>query len=144
MTAREKQSRAAIYLSRYNTARDEADDIEKRIERVREEMMSVKAVSFDNADMPKAQNHITDLSDYIVRIDNLLREWQDARHRALALMAEISAAINAVEHDQARRVLMLHFIDGMEYKDVAKEIPCGEATVYRLRRIGLMSVKIKS
>lgn len=144
MTARETQRTAATYLSRYKTALAECNDIEKRIQSARTDMMSVRGISYDNADMPKAQSATSDLSDYIVRIDALIREWQSARDRALDLMLEITAAINAVEHDQARRVLMLHFVDGHSYEDIAERIPCGINSVYRWRRIGLMQIHVGS
>lgn len=144
MTARETQRTAATYLSRYKTALAECNDIEKRIQSARTDMMSVRGISYDNADMPKAPSATSDLSDYIVRIDALIREWQSARDRALDLMLEITAAINAVEHDQARRVLMLHFVDGHSYEDIAERIPCGINSVYRWRRIGLMQINVGS
>lgn len=144
MTAREKQSDAAIYLSRYRIAQAEVSDIQRRIERARDEMMGVKGISYEGGDMPKAQNRIGDLSDYVAKIDGLIREWQTAQDRALTLMQEITTAINAVEHDLSRRVLMLHFVDGYTYEEIADTIPCGINTVYRWRRIGLSQINVGS
>lgn len=143
MTAREQQSDAAIYLSRYRTAQAEVNDIQRRIERARSDMMGVHGISYEGGDMPKAHNVEHDLSDYIARIDGLIREWQTAQDRALTLMQEITAVINAVDHDQARRVLMLHFVDGHTYEEIADMIPCEVRTVYRYRKIGLRKVVIK-
>ena len=92
--------------------------------------------------MPKAHNTEHDLSDYIVRIEDLIRDWQNAQARALDLVREISEAINAVDHDQARRVLMLHFIDGHPYEKSAEIMDKSENTIYRWRRIGLMKIKV--
>lgn len=122
-TAREQQREAAMYLSRYRTAQAEARDIERRIERARSEMMGAKGISYEGGDMPKAHNTEHDLSDYIVRVDDLIRDWQIARTRAVELMREISEAINAIDHSYARRVLMLHFVDGYNYEDIADMIP---------------------
>ena len=144
MTAKEMQQKAAVYLSRYQVAKAEVKDIERRIERVRLEMMGVKGISYEDGDMPKAHNVEQDLSDYIVRIDDLIRDWQAAQARALEFMREVSTAINAVEHDQARRVLMLHFVDGKSYEDIAVLIPCGINSVSRWRRIGLMQIHVGS
>lgn len=144
MTAREQQSDAAIYLSRYRTAQAEVNDIQRRIERARSDMMGVRGISYEGGDMPKAHNATGDLSDYIARIDGLIREWQAAQDRALTLMQEITTAINAVEHDLSRRVLMLHFIDGYTYEEIADAIPCGINTVYRWRRIGLAQIQVGS
>lgn len=142
-TAREQQREAAMYLSRYRTAQAEARDIERRIERVRSEMMGAKGISYEGGDMPKAHNTEHDLSDYIVRVDDLIRDWQIARTRAVELMREISEAINAIDHSYARRVLMLHFVDGYNYEDIADMIPCDVRTVFRYRAIGLRKVVIK-
>lgn len=144
MTARETQRTAATYLSRYKTALAECQDIERRIQSARNDMMGVRGISYENGDMPKAPSVTGDLSDYMVRLDALVREWQSARDRALDLMLEITSAINAVEHDQARRVLMLHFVDGHSYEDIAERIPCGINSVYRWRRIGLMQIHVGS
>ena len=143
MTSKELQRESAIYLSRYQIARAEVGDIEKRIERVRSEMMGVKGISYEGGDMPKARNTERDLSDYMVRIDDLIHDWQNARVRAIELMREISETINAIDHNQARRVLMLHFVDGYSYEDIADMIPCDVRTVFRYRAIGLRKVVIK-
>lgn len=143
MTAKEMQREAAAYLSRYKVAKAEVRDIERRIERVRNEMMGVKGISYENGDMPKAQFRTGDLSDYVARIDDLLQDWKTAQLRALDTMYEISSAINEVDHDQARRVLMLHFVDGHEYERIAEMVPCDTSTVFRWRRIGLREVAIK-
>lgn len=143
MTAKELQRESALYLSRYQIARAEVGDIEKRIERVRSEMMGVKGISYEGGDMPKAQFRTCDLSDYIARIDDLIKDWETAQVRAVELMREISETINAIDHNQARRVLMLHFVDGYNYEDIADMIPCDVRTVFRYRAIGLRKVVIK-
>ena len=143
MTAKELQRESALYLSRYQIARAEVGDIEKRIERVRSEMMGVRGISYEGGDMPKAQFRTGDLSDYIARIDDLIKDWEIAQVRAVELMREISETINAIDHNQARRVLMLHFVDGYSYEDIADMIPCDVRTVFRYRAIGLRKVVIK-
>jgi hypothetical protein len=45
MTAKEQQREAAFYLSRYQIARAEVGDIEKRIDIARSEMMGIKGIS---------------------------------------------------------------------------------------------------
>lgn len=143
MTLREMQQEAAEYLYRYRIAKAEVKDIECRIERVRSEMMGVKGISYEGGDMPKAHNVEHDLSDYIVRIDDLIRDWKAAQERAITVMREVSAAIDAVDHDQARRVLMLHFVDGATFHEISRIIKKEEMTVYRLRRIGLSEISKK-
>lgn len=144
MTAKEMQVEAAAYLSRYRTAKAEIKDAERRIAEARIEMLGVKGISYENGDMPKAPSRTSDLSDYIVRLDSLLSEWQAAQRRALEVMCEISAAINGVTDDNARRVLMLHYVDGLTFDQVAKAFPCGINTVYRWRRIGLKQINVGS
>ena len=144
-TVKEMQQEAADYLYRYKAAKAEVYDIEKRIERVRSEMMGVKGISYEDGDMPKAHNTERDLSDYIVRIDDLIHDWQDAQNHALDVMREVSATINAVGNDQARRVLMLYYVDGRKYKEIQKIIPCSSNACFMWRRIGLMEVyKLKT
>lgn len=143
MTTKEMQQEAAAYLSRYRSAKAEVCDIERRIERVRNEMMGVKGICYEDGDMPKARDVERDLSDYVAKIDDLIRGWKMVQDRALELMREISDAIIAVQHAQARRVLMLHFIDGYTYERIADMIPCDIRSVYRLRRVGLAQVVIK-
>lgn len=143
MTATEMQKEAAVYLSRYKTAKAEVRDIEIRIAQARNEMMRMRGIDYTGGDMPKQQNHTGDLSDYIVRIDELIQDWRGAQERAIAVMREVSAAINDVDHDRARRVLMLHFVDDHTYDQIAKEMSCDLTTVYRWRRIGLRKVASK-
>lgn len=143
MTAREQQQKAADYLYRYKIAKGEVKDIERRIDRVRAEMMGVKGISYEDSDMPKAHNTEHDLSDYIARIDGLLRDWQDAQNRALDVMREVSDTINSISNAQARRVLMLYYVDGKKYPEIQKIIPCGNNACFKWRRIGLMEVYSK-
>ena len=143
MTAREQQQIAADYLYRYKIAKGEVKDIERRIDRVRSEMMGVKGISYENGDMPKSRNTEHDLSDYIVRIDGLLRDWQDAQNRALDVMREVSDTINSISNAQARRVLMLYYVDGKKYPEIQKIIPCGNNACFKWRRVGLMEVYSK-
>ena len=143
MTSKELQRESAIYLSRYQIARAEVGDIEKRIERVRSEMMGVKGISYEGGDMPKARNTERDLSDYMVRIDDLIHDWQDAQNRALDVMREVSDTINSISNAQARRVLMLYYVDGKKYPEIQKIIPCGNNACFKWRRIGLMEVYSK-
>ena len=144
MTAREQQQIAADYLYRYKIAKGEVKDIERRIDRVRSEMMGVKGISYEGGDMPKARNTEHDLSDYIARIDGLLRDWQDAQNRALDVMREVSDTINSISNAQARRVLMLYYVDGKKYPEIQKIIPCGNNACFKWRRIGLMEVYSKA
>ena len=143
MTAREQQQIASKYLFRYRTAKAEVKDIEQRIDRVRSEMMGVKGISYEGGDMPKAHNTEHDLSDYIARIDGLLHDWQDAQNRALDVMREVSDTINSISNAQARRVLMLYYVDGKKYPEIQKIIPCGNNACFKWRRIGLMEVYSK-
>lgn len=143
MTAREQQQKAADYLYRYKIAKGEVKDIERRIERMRSEMMGVKGISYEGGDMPKARNTEHDLSDYIARIDGLLHDWQDAQNRALDVMREVSDTINSISNAQARRVLMLYYVDGKKYPEIQKIIPCGNNACFKWRRIGLMEVYSK-
>ncbi len=143
MTAREQQQIAADYLYRYKIAKGEVKDIERRIDRVRSEMMGVKGISYEGGDMPKAHNTEHDLSDYIARIDGLLHDWQDAQNRALDVMREVSDTINSISNAQARRVLMLYYVDGKKYPEIQKIIPCGNNACFKWRRIGLMEVYSK-
>ena len=143
MTAREQQQIASEYLFRYRTAKAEVKDIEQRIDRVRSEMMGVKGISYEGGDMPKAHNTEHDLSDYIARIDGLLHDWQDAQNRALDVMREVSDTINSISNAQARRVLMLYYVDGKKYPEIQKIIPCGNNACFKWRRIGLMEIYSK-
>ena len=143
MTAREQQQKAADYLYRYKIAKGEVKDIERRIDRVRAEMMGVKGISYEDGDMPKARNTEHDLSDYIERIDGLLHNWQDAQNRALDVMREVSDTINSISNAQARRVLMLYYVDGKKYPEIQKIMPCGNNACFKWMRIGLMEVYSK-
>ena len=144
MTAREIQKEAAVYLSRYSTAKAEVHDSERRIERVRNEMMGVKGIDYTGRDMPKQQNRTGDLSDYVAKVDDMLREWEIAQTKAIEVMREVSSEISAVTNTKSRRVLMLHFVDGHSYEEIAEMMDKSINSVYRWRRIGLGEIKFKS
>ena len=144
MTAKEIQREAAAYLSRYIVAKAEVQDIECRIARVRSEMMGIKGISYESGDMPKTQFKTGDLSDYVARIDELIQDWKAAQICALETMREVSDSINKIETHSARRVLMLHFVDGYSFEKIAELTDRSLNSIYRWRRIGLMQIKVNS
>ena len=91
-----------------------------------------------------AKGEVKDIERRIERrIDGLLHDWQDAQNRALDVMREVSDTINSISNAQARRVLMLYYVDGKKYPEIQKIIPCGNNACFKWRRIGLMEVYSK-
>ena len=65
------------YLQRYLDARNEALEIEYRIEALVKQYAMPSAIEY--SDMPKAQNTEHDLSDYIVKLEELTQELHKKR-----------------------------------------------------------------
>ena len=120
MTARE-------FLRRTIKIKKEIDELENRIKEVRASYMAPRAIQYD--DMPKAHRP-TDLSDYYARVEIYVNMLLEKEKELIGTHADIVMTVDRIEDPDERRVLMLRYIDGKSWIDIAHAIPCSERAVY--------------
>lgn len=119
------------YLQRYLDARNEALEIEYRIEALVKQYAMPSAIEY--SDMPKAQNTEHDLSDYIVKLDELTQELHRKRAECLEIMADINDRVETMEDATERTVLRYRYIHGMKIETIADVMHMTERNVYYIR-----------
>lgn len=119
------------YLQRYLDARNEALEIEYRIEALVKQYAMPSAIEY--SDMPKAQNTEHDLSDYIVKLDELTQELHRKRAECLEIMADINDRVETMEDATERTVLRYRYIHGMKIETIADIMHMTERNVYYIR-----------
>ena len=95
------------YLSRYKWSVMKMEELELEISRCR---LGALPGAFTYDGMPRGSGGEKDLSDYAVKLDELIIELKVIRDRAIDELHEISKAIEAVEDAQSNILLRYHYI----------------------------------
>lgn len=114
MTSSEKKE----YLLEYKNTKRRIKRIELQIEEIREAKMNPSAKTDD---MPHAHN-ITDLSDYIINLDDKLSEIIVLKSKNAALLEKIYKAVDELEDEVEKDIIIYRYVRGMSWEDIAKEI----------------------
>ena len=121
MTAKE-------YLLRYHTAYREAKDTEVRMAQIRLKYSAPAAIEY--SDMPKAHNSEHDLSDYIVKMDELTDHLISKYTHCMAIEADILERLDRMDKQEEREVLRMRYIDGRKWEEIADKIGTVTRNVY--------------
>nr|DAQ31994.1 MAG TPA: Protein of unknown function (DUF722) [Caudoviricetes sp.] len=107
------------YLKGYITLKRK----EKRtLEQIQQLRLDKMFPCVQNDDMPHAHNN-SDLSDYIVRLDELMDRLKNERIESINKQVEIRDAILRVENDEEQEVLERHYILGQSWTKICDEMP---------------------
>lgn len=126
------------WLNRYQTAWNEAKDIELRLTQIRLKYSRPSAIEY--SDMPKAHKQ-TDLSDYIEQLEHYENMLIAKYQQCIGIEVQIYKAVDKVEDSAERMVLRYRYIDGMRWDDIANNIHCTTRTVYRLHGRALLHLR---
>jgi len=109
------------YLKSYKKAKIRKKRILDEIQRLRADQM-FPSVSYD--DMPHGPG-ISDLSDYIVRVEAKVEKLKLERLEKIKLYSEIEGRIKVMADDNEREVLRLRYLTGLSWEAVAVEMGYG-------------------
>ena len=107
------------YLNQYKKACCKLKSLEDQLKAVRESKSSVQGIIYD--DMPKGTNQ-SDLSDYMVRVDNLLTKIEKAKQECLDTKLEIENKIADMEDGTECDVLRKRYLEGKKWEKICIEI----------------------
>lgn len=142
MTARE-------YLTRYRDAVRESREIELKITQLRLRYGAPSAINY--SDMPKAHNS-SDLSDYMVKLEELTELLYTKYERCLGIMIDIEMRLDQMEGPNAqleREILRHRYTDITEdgrlspWENVADAVHYSERTVKRAHGTALQHFPYK-
>ena len=122
--------KAKEYLLEYRKARRRADRINEQIEELRVKYALPSAIRY--SDMPKAKNSEHDLSDYMVRLDELTGYLVTAYCKCIGIEGDILKRLDMMESEAERDLLRMRYIDGMSWKRIITALSYSDRHVYRL------------
>lgn len=121
MTAKE-------YLQQYRHIQREIEDIDRRMAQIRLKYAAPSAINY--SDMPKAHNSEHDLSDYIVKMDELTDYMISKYTRLRGIEVDIYKRVDSMENQKERELLRYRYIDGMTWTEIADALDTTERNVY--------------
>ena len=116
MNIRKENEKKKEYLLRYKTHKKEAERYERDIDEYR----SCKIIqSLNNSGMPTSHSK-KDLSDYIVKIDEIISKTIMEKYMAVEACKEIRERIELLENDYERDVLTYRYIYNWSWDKIAE------------------------
>jgi len=119
-----KQSLLDMYVSSVQTEKR----LTANIEQYRESRLGARAMCYDG--MPRGSGH-SDLSDYMIRIEEMLEDLQTQKKNTEALKRDIEDKLIDIDEREAE-VIRRKFLLGQTVKDIASCLLISTRTVYRL------------
>lgn len=127
------------YLNQYRRAYTVVRLAASRLEQAEHDAAGIRAIVY--SDMPKSHNVERDLSDAMIKIEELAGQYREAVKENTAIMAEVSATILAVPDETQMRLLWLRYIDGVRNEhDLANAIGYEVRWMWELHGRGLNAV----
>ena len=127
------------YLNGYKKACCKLKSLEDQLKAVRESKSSVQGITYD--DMPKS-THQSDLSDYMVKVDNLLTKIEKAKIECLNAKLDIENKIADMEDGLECDVLRNYYLKGMKWEEVCVAIGYSWRQTHRIHSKALRNLDI--
>lgn len=121
-----KVERVKEFLKQYETSFKIVEECAEQIMLLKQKQMAAGSPNLDG--MPKGNNHI-DLSDYIVRLELLIEEYEKKRDKERAIMHQVKKTIDSVYDRIDREILSHKYIDFMTFKEIAEYMSSGGAEI---------------
>lgn len=135
MTENEKKKK---YLRSYREATRREREILGEIQRLREDKMFPSVV---NDGMPRGGDQ-SDLSDYMVLLDEQIELLKAERLEKARAYAGIENRIRGMENEDEQRVLRLRYIRGLKWEEVAVEMGYSWKQIHRIHSSALTNFKM--
>ena len=107
------------YLMSYQRAKRKVRRLERQLHELRLNKMGPSAINNDG--MPRGSN-MSDISDYVAKLDEIEREIVTVRYRRICTLLKVQRAIEAMEDEQEKDLLTYRYIDGLKWEEVAVQL----------------------
>lgn len=126
MTARE-------YLTRYRNAVRESKEIELEITRLRMQYRAPSAINY--SDMPKAHNSERDMSDYMVKLEELTEKLYARYEKCLGIMIDIEMRLDRMENQEEREIIRHRYTDITDKGKLSSWQSVADSVCYSVRYV---------
>jgi len=121
MTAKE-------FLMQYRAVHREIEDLDRRMSQLRLKYAAPSVIEY--SDMPKAHNTEHDLSDYIVKMDEMTNYMISKYTRLRGIEENIYMRVDRMSDQTERELLRWRYIDGLTWTQIAEKLGTVERNVY--------------
>lgn len=128
------------YLDRYRRARSSAKELESRLAMLQIDAMVPGQRAADA--MPHGSGGDRDLSDYVAKYDEYVTALIRRRQAAQSVMIEVSSAIEALEVEEEKQVLLYRYIHLMRWEEIADAMHIALRTAFYWHGQALAHFKI--
>lgn len=128
------------YLDRYRRARSSAKELESRLAMLQIDAMVPGQRAADA--MPHGSGGDRDLSDYVAKYDEYVTSLIRKRQAAQSVMIEVSSAIEALETEEEKQVLLYRYIHLMRWEEIADAMHIALRTAFYWHGQALAHFKI--
>lgn len=126
------------YLNQYQKSVRREKYILDEIQRLREDKMFPSVV---NDGMPKG-NKSSDLSDFMVLLDEEIEKLKSERLEKVKRYSDISRKIKAMENDNEKEVLTLRYINGLKWEEICLRMQYSWQHIHRIHAKALENFKM--
>lgn len=129
------------YLTGYRKACKKIESLKEQLESLREIEQSVRSQQL--SDMPKGSNHHQDLSDLMVKLEDLQAQIADAITESCKIKLEIEEALWKLEDPEEARVLRFRYIYFAKWEEINKIMNYSRAQTCRIHEQAIKNLKMK-
>lgn len=128
------------YLDRYRRARSSAKELESRLAMLQIDAMVPGQRAADA--MPHGSGGDRDLSDYVAKYDEYVTALIRRKQAEQSVMIEVSSAIEALEVEEEKQVLLYRYIHLMRWDEIAEAMHIALRTAFYWHGQALAHFKI--
>ena len=127
------------YLMNYKKACKKIESLKEQLDSLREIEQSVKSQQL--SDMPKGSNRHQDLSDLMVKLDDLQAQIADAITDSCKIKLEIEEALWKMEDPEEARVLRFRYIYFAKWEEISKTMSYSRKQIQRIHKKAILNLK---
>lgn len=129
------------YLTGYRKACKKIESLKEQLKSLREIEQSVKSQQL--SDMPKGNNRHQDLSDLMVKLEDLQAQIADAITESCKIKLEIEEALWKLEDPEEARVLRFRYIYFAKTEEISKIMGYSRTQIWRICEQAIKNLKMK-
>ncbi len=128
------------YLTGYRKVCKKIESLKEQLESLREIERSIKSQQL--SDMPKGSNHHQDLSDLMVKLEDLQAQIADAITDSCKIKLEIEEALWKLDDPEEARVLRFRYIYFMTGREISSTMSYSPRQIWRLHDNAIKNLKM--
>ena len=127
------------YLMNYKKVYKKIESLKEQLDSLREVEQSIRSQQL--SDMPKGGNRHQDLSDLMVKLEDLQTQIADAITESCRIKLEIEEALWKLEDAEEARVLRFRYIYFAKWEEISKTMSYSRKQIQRIHQKAIQNLK---